>query len=138
MALENLARRHAERDEVARPIEPIPEVRKEMAVALRFELHHEAHRRGVHHRKHLLQGAAEEIHAAVGETRGEKADQLAVARRRIPEGEADGIAIHARGVVEVGVQALQRRPQPQRARRRAPRSLAVAHEARPHGRVTVQ
>ena len=54
---------------------------------------------------------AEEVHTPVRETRGEERHDLAVARVRIVQREADGVALDARAVVEFAVELFERATQ---------------------------
>src|SRR3989442_14755872 len=88
-AREQVARGNAKGDEVARAVEAIPEILERVGVAARLEVGHEDRRRWPHRGQHGLEGAAEEIDAAVGQAGTEGSDDLAGARARIAGGEPD-------------------------------------------------
>src|SRR5206468_1476226 len=78
VAREQIARRHAEGHEVARPVEAIDEAGEGGGVARRIELADEGGRRRSHHGERALERAAEEVDAAVGQARREQRDDLAI------------------------------------------------------------
>src|SRR5439155_13856191 len=98
MAPEQVAGRHAERDEVAWPVEAIPEPLEGPRVTRGIEALDERGRRRAHRREHRVELAPEEVHAAVGETRSQQPHELAVARLGITERKSDGVEFDPRGV----------------------------------------
>src|SRR5256886_8120409 len=80
MAPEQVAGRHAERDEVAWPVEAIPEPLEGPRVTRGIEALDEGGRRRAHRREHRVELAPEEVHAAVGETRGQRSEERRVGK----------------------------------------------------------
>src|SRR5262245_61545817 len=105
-----VARRDAERHEVARAVEAIPEVAERCGVAPRVEPGHERRRRRPHASEHPLELVAEEIDAPVREACGEETHQLAIARSGVAKGESDGVELDSGGVVELAIEPLERLP----------------------------
>src|SRR5204863_7060055 len=77
-------------------------------VAPRLELRHELDRRRSHRGQHEVEGAAEEIDAAVGQARGEQRDELTIAAIGVAEGKPEGVAFDPAAVVELAVEPLER------------------------------
>src|SRR2546425_484695 len=111
VAPEQVAGGHAEGDEVAWPVEAIPEPLEGPRVTRGIEALDERGRRRAHRREHRVELASEEVHAAVGETRGQQPDELAVARIGVTERKSDGVEFDPRGVVEVAIEVLERLPE---------------------------
>ncbi len=108
VAREQIARRHAEGHEVARPVEAIEEAGEDGGVARRIELADKGCRRRSHHGERALERAAEQIDAAVGQARREQRDDLAIGGVGVAERVLDRVAAEARGVVEVPIEPLER------------------------------
>ena len=108
MAQEEVAGGDAERDQIRRTVEAIPEAPERGRVAARVESPHELRGRRSHRREHAFELSAEEIDAPVGEARGEQADDLAVAGIGVAEGEPDGVELDAGAVVELAIEPLER------------------------------
>src|SRR5256712_12831370 len=106
VAPEQVAGGHAEGDEVAWPVEAIPEPLEGPRVTRGIEALDERGRRRAHRREHRVELAPEEVHAAVGETRGQQPDELAGARLGLTERKSDGVEFDPRGVVEVAIEML--------------------------------
>jgi hypothetical protein len=125
----------AERDQIARPVEAIPEAPEGDGVAARVESPHELRRRRSHRLQHDLQLPAEQVDTPVGEARREQADDLAVAGIGIAKGEPDGIELDAGAVVELAIEALERLLQTLRCRHStALGMIACGHHGRGHRR----
>jgi aspartate dehydrogenase len=107
VARDDVARGGTERDEIIGAIEAIDEVTESRGVARGIEVAYEAPRRA-DAREDQIQLRAEEIDPAVGKTRGEERDDLAIARIGIAQRETDRVALDARGVIEVSIEPLER------------------------------
>src|SRR2546427_8338557 len=105
---EQVTRRDAERDEVARAIEAIPEIGEGARVAARIEGAHEGGGRRAHLPEHALEGAAEEIDPAVGQAGAQQRDDLAVTGVRVAEGKSDRVELDPARVIELAVEPLER------------------------------
>src|SRR6478672_1279050 len=87
---EEITGRDAEGDQVARPIEAIPEIVEGDGVAPRVEAGDECGGRWPHARQDAFELAAEQVDAAVREACGQQADELAIAWGGVAKGESDG------------------------------------------------
>jgi hypothetical protein len=110
VAFQDLARGHAEGDEVGWSVEPVAEVLEEMTVAIGLELPDEAGRGRAHGGEHLLEGPREELDASVGEARCQKGHDLPVPGIGVTEGKPDGVVLDSRAIVEAPIEALERLP----------------------------
>src|SRR5262245_19472186 len=108
VAQEEIAAGDAERDQIPRPVEAIPEAPERRRVAARVESPHELRGRRAHRREHAFELSAEEVDAPVGKARREQTDDLAVAWIGIAAREPDGIELDAGAIVELAVEALER------------------------------
>src|SRR5437870_7526239 len=104
VAPEQVAGGHAEGDEVAWPVEAIPEPLEGPRVTRGIEALDERGRRRAHRREHRVELAPEEVHAAVCQTRGQQPDELAGARLGITARKSDGVELHPRGAVAVAIE----------------------------------
>src|SRR5262249_34902965 len=111
VAQEEIAAGDAERDQIPRSVEAIPEAPERRRVGARVESPHELRGRRAHRREHAFELSAEEVDAPVGKARREQTDDLAVARIGIAAREPDGIELDAGAIVELAVEALERLPQ---------------------------
>src|SRR5947208_16392223 len=89
VAPELVARRHAECDEVPRPVEAVPEALERPCVTPRIEAQDKRGGRRAHHREDSVELAPDEIHAAVRETRGAEHDDLAISLILVEERKSD-------------------------------------------------
>src|SRR5207244_11413330 len=96
---------------LCRSVEAIPEPLEGPRVTRGIEALDERGRRRAHRRENRVELAPEEVHAAVGETRGQQPDERAVARLGITERKSDGVEFDPRGVVEVAIEMLERLPE---------------------------
>src|SRR2546428_4475084 len=111
VASEQVAGGHAEGDEVAWPVEAIPEPLEGPRVTPRVEALDERCGRWAHRRENRVELAPEEVYAAICETRGEQPDELAVARIGVTERKSDRVEFDPRGVVEVAIEVFERLPE---------------------------
>src|SRR5439155_8476441 len=111
VAKEDLARGHAEGDEIRRPVEPVAETVERAGVACELEVDDEPEGRGPHRAQRDVKLAAEQVDAPVGEARGQEGDDFAVARVGVAEGTLQSVASDAGAVVEPAVEPLERRPE---------------------------